>query len=318
MGWLFRKVLRKVIGKHEDLNGLETLSFDAMNTTFYMAVSGCKIANWKEVMHGWVMYVEKEWSRFRVDNELGQVNQLEIGKVITISPPLFDILQRAEDYRRKTNGFFSPYLLPQMQFHGYKDSFPFHTSRIINNTFPSLYDKETLPFLFEPMTGTVTRIADGQIDLGGIGKGYTVQAAANWLKTLGESDSGLIDGGGDMTVWSNGNKEWNIGVADPFRNDLEITQLRLKNGSIATSNIIYRSWTKGNEIKHHLLNGKTGLPADNHMVQATVVTENCLDAEVGAKLCLIEKETNIKNQLKNLCPTSSFVLVNDQGKVIVG
>ncbi|WP_066061908.1 FAD:protein FMN transferase [Neobacillus soli] len=307
-----------MIGKLEGLNMLDTLSFDAMNTTFYFSVTSCKITNWKEVMQGWVRYVETEWSRFRANNELGQLNQLEVGEKVNISPPLFDVLQRAEDYRRKTHNLFSPYLLPQMQFHGYKDTFPFEQSQFIERAAPPMYNKETSPFLFAQNTSTVTRAAEGQIDLGGIGKGYTVQAAARWLKDIGEVAAGMVDGGGDITVWSNGCKEWKIGVAHPFQNKIDIAKLHLKNGSIATSNIIYRSWMHGDEKKHHIINGRTGLPANNNMIQATVISDNCLDAEVGAKLCLIETEMNFQNQLQNLSPTCSFLLVNDQGKVLVG
>lgn len=304
--------------KHEDLNVLDTLTFEAMNTSFYIAVTNCNLSNWKEVIQGWVQYVEKEWSRFQDDNELGQLNQLEIGKKIIISPPFFDVLQNAEDYRRKTNGFFSPYLLPQMQFHGYVHSFPFNQCKQVNDSLPNVYEKKTSPFAFDHTTGSVKRICEGQIDLGGIGKGYAVHAAARWLKYFGAAKAGMVDGGGDMTVWSNGQKEWKIGVAHPYQNGVDIAQFCLTNASIATSNVIYRSWKQGNEKKHHILNGKTGLPVDSNIIQATVIAENCLDAEVGAKLCFMEKGQNLTNQLKNITPTCSFLLVNTEGKVTMG
>lgn len=315
MGFIFQKVLSKVIEKPEDLDGLDTLLIAAMNTTFYFAVTSCKLSNWKEVMEGWVRHVEKEWSRFRTGNELGRLNQLEVGRTITFSPPFIDIIQRAEEYRRKTNGLFSPYLLPQMQFHGYENSFPFDTSRLVDSEMPPVYENEISPFQFSPNTNSVTRITDGLVDLGGIGKGYTVQAAAQWLRHVGEASAGMVDGGGDISVWSDGSKEWTIGVSHPYHQETEIAQLRLKNGGIATSNVVYRSWSQGDEKKHHIIDGRTGLPADNDYIQATVIAENCLDAEVGAKLCLIENDSNIKHQLRNLDSAYSFLLVNNQGKL---
>lgn len=316
MGLRLLKEEFKVTDKHVDRNVLDTLSFEAMNTTFYFAIASSKIPNWKEIIQGWVEYVEKEWSRFRVDNELGRVNQLGIDEEMVISPPLFDVLQKAESYRKRTNGFFSPYLLPQMQYHGYEESFPFSSSRFVIQAMPRVYDKESSPFLFDPSTSAVTRVKEGKIDLGGIGKGYTVQAAARWLKNVSGAVAGMVDGGGDMTVWSDGHKEWKIGVTHPFQQDVEIAQFSLKNGSVATSNVIYRSWTQGNTTKHHILNGKTGLPVESNIVQATVIADNCLDAEVAAKLCFIEKESNIKDRLKNLNPTCSFLLVNTQGRIL--
>jgi thiamine biosynthesis lipoprotein len=88
-----------VTGKLEDLNTFDTLSFEAMNTSFYIAVSNYKFGNWKEAIQGWVHYVEQEWSRFQPNNELGKINQMEIGEKISLSPPLFDVSKR-----RKTIG----------------------------------------------------------------------------------------------------------------------------------------------------------------------------------------------------------------------
>ncbi|MFZ7942202.1 FAD:protein FMN transferase [Neobacillus sp. 19] len=307
-----------MIEHHAGLDIVDSFSIDAMNTNFYFAVTNCNQANWKEVLAGWVRYVEKEWSRFRAGNELGQLNGLTVGDAMTISPPLFDVLKCAEEYRQTTNSLFSPYLLPQMRFHGYEASFPFDSGRFTGSTMPPVNGIDASPLRFDSRTFTVTRIAEGFIDLGGIGKGYAVQAAARWLKRVGAAAAGMVDGGGDMTVWSDGSKEWTIGVSHPFQEDAEIAQFRLKNGSVATSNIVYRSWLQGNERKHHILNGRTGLPVNNDYIQATVIAENCLDAEVGAKLCLIEEETNMKSELKNLSSARSFLLVNQLGKVVAG
>jgi thiamine biosynthesis lipoprotein len=290
-----------------------------MSTTFYFAVANCTVPNWQEVIQGWIRYVETEWSRFQGNNnELGQLNQLAIGEEMTLSPPLYDVLQRAEDYRRKTNGTFSPYLLPQIQYHGYETSFPFDQTGLAGKEMPPLFDKVNSPFLFDPHLNTVMRTTEGRVDLGGIGKGYAVQAAARWLRNIGGASSGIVDGGGDITVWSAGSKEWKIGVSHPLQTDAEITQFCIKNGSIATSNVIYRSWTQGNERKHHILNGRTGLPAENNIIQATVITENLLDAEVGAKLCLIEDVSKIMKQLIILSPSCTCLLINNQGKVLAG
>ncbi|MEH7248760.1 FAD:protein FMN transferase [Neobacillus niacini] len=298
--------------KLEERNGLDILTMEAMNSTFYIAVSDCKISNWKEVIFGWINYVDREWSRFNSDNELGMVNKLPIGETMALSPPLFDVLDKAGFYREKSTGLFSPYLLPQLEYHGYQHSFPFTTSKKVNTGMPNVYNEEGSPFQFHSFTRTIKRISEGKIDLGGIGKGYTVQAAANWLKHFGNSTSGIVDGGGDLTVWSNGQKEWRIGVSHPYKHNLEIAQFRLKNASIATSNVIFRSWTQGNQKKHHVLNGRTGLPVESNIIQATAITGNCLDAEVAAKLCLMVESHKVKEQI----PVHSLLLITDDGKII--
>ncbi|MDR6998477.1 FAD:protein FMN transferase [Neobacillus niacini] len=306
-----------MIAKQEDHNDLDTLTIEAMNTSFYIAVTNCKINNWKKVIQGWVRYVEQEWSRFRRGNELDHVNHLKIGEKLTLTSPLFDVLSWAETYRQRTDGFFSPYLLQQMEFHGYQQSFPFITDQLENTPIPSVVRLKDSPFEFSADESTIIRKGKGQVDLGGIGKGYAVQAAANWLKHIGEAAAGMVDGGGDITVWSNGCKEWRIGVAHPIHEDKEIFQYRLKNGSIATSNTIYRSWKQNETKKHHILNGKTGEPVESNIIQATVTTENCLNAEVAAKLCFMTEKPSIEKQLKMFTKNFSVLLVRQDGKIMM-
>lgn len=305
-------------GIHGDHEELETLSFDAMNTNFYFAISNCKILTWKVVMEKWVRYVEYEWSRFRKDNELDRLNQLKLGEEMSLSGPLLDVLKQAEAFRRKTRGLFSPYLSLQMQYHGYEQSFPFDAVSQQNQVYFPVSTQEQPPFLINSGKQKVLRVAEGQIDLGGIGKGYTVQAASQWLKNIGGSKAGIVDGGGDMTVWSDGSKDWRIGVSHPYHTEGEIAHFHIKNGSVATSNVIYRSWTQGPIRKHHILNGRTGIPADNGIIQATVISSNLLEAEVGAKVSLMVDQTLIKSHLQQFIPTYSYLLVSNHGKILTG
>jgi thiamine biosynthesis lipoprotein len=302
--------------KLEGLDCYDQISLKAMNTSFYIACLGCKIPNWKEIMQDWIYYVDREWSRFRSNNELDAINRMEIGEELSVSPPLLDCLYQAENYRLKTSNLFSPYLLPQLEYHGYNCSFPLQRVTSANGSLPSRYERVLGPFEYHFKTGTLKRINHGLVDLGGIAKGYTVQAAAKWLSFVGESISGIVDGGGDLTVWSKGEKEWTIGVAHPYKNDEEIAQFRLKNGSIATSNIVYRSWNQGGESKHHILNGRTGLPVDNNLTQATVLTKECLDAEVAAKLCFMVNNHDASALLHQISPNISYLLVMNDGKII--
>jgi thiamine biosynthesis lipoprotein len=306
-----------VIVNQADLKSGNELAFQAMNTNFFVSISNSLMMNWKEHMINWFEYVEKEWSRFQGDNELSLLNDTKIGETLILSPPLFDILVKSDDYHQKTRGLFSPYLMEQIQLHGYDRSFPFEEAEIKERTSFQSNAKQPTPFTFNKAELSVTRVANGKVDLGGIGKGYAVESAANWLQRIADATSGIVDGGGDISVWSNGEKDWKIGIADPYDQNKEIKQITLKNGSVATSNIVYRSWKQGNEMKHHILNGRTGLPVDTGIVQATVVTSNCLDAEVCAKLCFMENGPALEKLLSDINSNYKAVLIQRDGNLII-
>lgn len=299
----------------EDLKSETELAFKAMNTDFYISISNSEVDDWKEQLIDWFSYVDREWSRFNPDNELARLNGLTVGQTLTLTQPLFDVLQKAEEYRLKTGGRFSPYLLKQLQYHGYLQNFPFHNPEPNLQTIGVLVQDS--PFLYDESQYTATRKSEGHVEFGGLGKGYAVEAAMIWLKKEAKAKSGIVDGGGDMSLWSDGEKEWKIGIADPFDQNRKLRQISLKNGSIATSNIIYRSWQQGEVMKHHILNGITGIPVETDIIQATVITTNCLDAEVLAKLCFMEDSKDLDQSFTEGFPHFEYVLVDRNGNLMI-
>lgn len=269
---------------------LETLSVDVMNTVYYIALPKGHSASWKEPIKKWLYYVEKEWSRFQKGNELDRLNQLEVGETIQLSPSLYSCIQRANDYHIQTEGLFSPYLKSQLEQHGYNQSFPFHIAEKLSRS--QFFNLDSPIQLLNDYY--VLKTGEQQIDLGGFAKGYIVEKIGRWLQQETSAAFGMVDGGGDMSVWSNGEKEWTIDIANPFNKLEKMSSIKIKNGAIATSNRIYRSWTQGEEMKHHLLNGQTGEVAKTDVVQATIVTKSLCDAEVMTKLCFLTNEAAIR------------------------
>lgn len=287
---------------------VDTLTLQVMNTEFYLAIAKSNKTNWKEKAEKWLRYVAQEWSRFGTNNELWQLNNLEIGQTLQVSDDLYDCLVQANDYYLRTNGLFSPYLKLQLEQHGYNQSFPFTSIEK-----EAMYNQSIIagnPFRFLS-NQQVMKIAQQEIDLGGFAKGYAIEKLAQWLEAEIAPEYGLIDGGGDMKMWSSGEKIWTIGVADPYDVDKEISSIKMASGAIATSNRIYRSWTQGENRKHHLLNGQTGNVAITDVIQATVVTSSLCDAEVGAKLCFLVDETKQQQWFEAICDRSARFIVKE-------
>lgn len=297
--------------KRKERNGVgcvDTLTLQIMNTEFYLAMpKGVRFA-WKDEAEKWLQYVAKEWSRFQSDNELAQLNSLEVGETLRISSLLYDCLVQADRYYQRSNGLFSPYLKRQLELHGYNQSFPFDKVNSVDLQNKPMIVDQPFQFLGDEK---VMKIAPQEIDLGGFAKGYAIEKLANWLEQKVSPDFGCIDGGGDMKMWSSGEKTWTIGVADAWDVDKEISSIKLKTGAIATSNRVYRSWLQGITKKHHLLNGQTGQIANTEVVQASVVTSSLCDAEVGAKLCFLMDEGELQRWFEKNCQQSARFIVKE-------
>ena len=115
------------------------------------------------------------------------------------------------------------------------------------------------------------------VDLGGIAKGYAVDEAVKALKDAG-IESGFVNLGGDIYVLGpkpDGNP-WQMGIQAPeYGSSNVIAKIELVNRSIVTSGDYQKFITdeKTNKTYHHILDPKTGYPADNELTSVTIISD---------------------------------------------
>ena len=113
------------------------------------------------------------------------------------------------------------------------------------------------------------------INLGGIAKGYVTDKVAEALKADGV-ESALVSLGGN--VYAMGKKHtgenWRVGIADPKKPDEIIGSIRAENLSVVTSGDYQRYFEIDGKRYHHIIDPKTGFPADSGLLSVTVIGES--------------------------------------------
>jgi thiamine biosynthesis lipoprotein len=111
-----------------------------------------------------------------------------------------------------------------------------------------------------------------------------VDAALERLQQSGVS-AAMVNAGGDLAVLGlpPAAEQWPIAVPGRER----FWTLPLHHGAVATSGIARRHWWQGNTFRHHLLDPRTGLPAQTDLWSVTVAAARCEQAEVAAKVAFI-------------------------------
>ena len=157
------------------------------------------------------------------------------------------------------------------------------------------------------------------LDFNAIAQGYSVDVLCRYFNSLG-IDRYLVEIGGEVRV--RGDKSgvlWRIGIDRPEDNNLSPgTDLQaiisLKDRSLATSGN-YRKFYVENGIKYsHTIDPKTGSPARNQLLSATIIADDCATADGIATACMvIGKDRTI--DFLNLHPEFDAFLVysDDQG-----
>lgn len=129
-----------------------------------------------------------------------------------------------------------------------------------------------------------------EIDLGGIGKEYAVDKAAQLLSQQTDA-SFIVNFGGDLYINKprrNG-QPWRIGIDDPEATGRKaIGQLDVVQGGVATSGDARRFILHQGKRYCHILNPKTGWPVEGGPHAVTVVAGSCMEAGMLATFAMLQ------------------------------
>jgi len=230
---------------------------------------------------------EASFSRFLPNSELERLCETAREEV-AVSPEMFEVLSLAARYWRETDCIFDPLIRPELEAAGYDRTFAAvarwspgqpQSPRVKRASYGDV--------CLDAERGTVLLPARAKLDLGGIAKGWIVDRLGEMLAPQGPF---LVDIGGDMAARGagpDGGPGWLIAVADPYRPEHDVCWLRLQEQAIATSTTARRRWMRGNRWLHHLIDPRSGTPAESDVAQATVLAPTAVEADVCAKTALI-------------------------------
>lgn len=269
---------------------MEYLTFPAMNTEIVLGGDGDPIilSEGFTQVRRYIQNCERRFTRFSPDSELSQLND-HTGDWWTVSPDLFELVSAAHGYLDETGGLFDPSILDALQQAGYDRSMD-----QIQFQGPGKKDldwewkrPDFRMTLFDQERSRIRLPHGVRIDLGGIAKGWITEQAAHLLTMW--TNTSVVNAGGDLFTIGRPEEDglWHVALEDPRRPETTIAVLHTQPGAIATSSIVKRAWDQNGHKRHHLIDPRTGEPAQTQWLSMTVIASHAIDAEVYAKAMLI-------------------------------
>lgn len=215
---------------------------------------------------------EQIFSPFREDSELSIVNRAA-GRFVRVSPIFARTLAAALRAAAQTRGLVDPTLGNALRAAGLGD------------------DGDPVP---DPQPGTTAGTASGAsepgvwqslrlagrlvlappgvtLDLNGVVKALAVDDALTLL-----TGDGFVSAGGDLAA------RGPLTVSLPAGGDV-----LLRRGALATSGTTKRRWHQHGELRHHLIDARTGAPSAAPWREVTACGARCLDADIAAKAAFL-------------------------------
>lgn len=200
------------------------------------------------------------------------LSQINLSGSAELSGDILTLTQDALSLSEKTGGAFDPTVYPLVRLWGFPDdAYHVPTQEELDETLP-LVGTEHIH-----MDGSSITLDKGtMLDFGAIAKGYAAQQCVNLLEENGVEAALLSLGGNVQTLGTKPDETaWNIGIADPDNPSQAIAQLSFFGSKALVTSGGYQRFFEFNGVSyHHILDPKSGMPADNSLASVTILCDN--------------------------------------------
>ena len=209
-------------------------------------------------------------SRFIHDSEIAEINR-RAGQWVTVSPTTLEVIELGLEMGDITGGVFDITIGAVLDLWGFGSGQ--HQVPTDEEIAAALGTVDYTKVEIDKAQGQVRIPVGTVLDLGGIAKGYIIDAGTAILRDA-KVERSIIDAGGDISVIGRrpDNLPWRVGVQNP-ENPAEIRWIiPLDDESVVTSGDYQRYFTVDDQRYHHIIDPRTGFPA-RQLTSVTIVGE---------------------------------------------
>ncbi|MBK9132201.1 MAG: FAD:protein FMN transferase [Gammaproteobacteria bacterium] len=197
--------------------------------------------------------------------------RLAAGETVTVSPEDAAVLLRTQELARAGEQLFNPAIGRLIGLWGFHSDDPPQGPPPAVERIQELVDAHpSMEDLVIEGTAVHSRNPLVQLDLGGSAKGYAVDKAIDALRALGIGNAIVNAGGGLHAIGAHGDRPWRVGIRNPAQPGIIASLEMGDNESVHTSGNYERFFDYQGKRYHHILDPRTGYPAEG-VLSVTVV-----------------------------------------------
>jgi len=264
-------------------------AFDALGTTAQVMVTDpAALERAVGAVEDELAAIDLACSRFRDDSELTALNRSG-GRPFAASPLLVEALEVAIRAAEITDGDVDPTVGRAMTGLGWDCDFSVLVLRDERDRFQVVPAAGWRSIHLDAERGTIDMPAGVEVDLGATAKALAADRAAQ-AAARATGAGVLVNLGGDLAVAGDAPAEgWSILVTDDHRSPLsgDGQTIAIREGGLATSSTTMRRWRSGGSEHHHIVDPRSGLPAEEVWRTVSVAAATCVDANTASTAAIV-------------------------------
>lgn len=273
-------------------NATTQTSMILMDTVVDVRVDGRKSEKLVAKTFSIMQDLEKTLSRFIEDSDVSKINA-NTGEWVEISDTTLEVIQMGINIGELSQGAFDITIGALLDLWGFGSGHYYVPNDAELEKALATIDYKKVEINQEE---NKVRIPEGTIlDLGGIAKGYIVDQGIEFLKSE-HVIRAIINAGGDISVIGRrpDDQPWRVGVQDPESPASIRWVLPLENTTVVTSGDYQRYFEYGGQKWHHIIDPKTGYPADSLRSVTIVGDDAAISDAVSTAVFVLGWEKGIK------------------------
>lgn len=262
-------------------------TFDTIVQNVGYTRTGMEFDRYSEEMHELLIYYNQLFDRYNSYEGINNVKTINDNagiEPVQVDEPLLDLLEQCIEWEEQSQGAVNVCMGPVLEiWHNYREQY-------IGTTEGKLPPMEQLEaaarhtdignLVIDREAGTVYLTdPEASLDLGAVAKGYATERIAQQLYADGFTSFAMSSGGNIrvMDAPADGSKSaWVIGIQDPaaaMESGKYADSVIANNISVVTSGDYQRYYMVDDVKVHHIVDGKTLMPA-NRFSSVTIVCED--------------------------------------------
>jgi FAD:protein FMN transferase len=214
--------------------------------------------------------IEQQLSIFKEESAVSLLNRNAASGAVRVDQPLFDLLRHCKELHNETEGAFDITSGPLTRCWGFLKREGRVPSEVEIAEAKALVGSNKL--LLDAKSSTVQFKQPGvEINLGSIGKGYTLDVVSEHFKKANEP--ALLSAGASSFLATGSARAWLVGVRHPRAKQKRLATVRLRECAMSTSGSEEQFFESGGQRFGHIIDSRTGWPAEK-VTSVTVVADS--------------------------------------------